>query len=91
MLSSDNHDEILAHLRSQESLLGDKPSTFLIDGPSGAGKTFLAQELARMWESELYVLHMDDIYPGWDGLAEASELLQEILRQRWEYEAVTWQ
>ncbi len=38
----------------------------LIDGRSGAGKTDLARRLASMWECP--VVHLDDVYPGWDGL-----------------------
>ena len=39
-----------------------------IDGYSGSGKSTLAAALARLlpgWQ----VLHLDDWYPGWDGLA----------------------
>lgn len=38
----------------------------LIDGRSGAGKTDLADRLASIWECP--VVHLDDVYPGWDGL-----------------------
>ena len=48
-----------------------------IDGPSGSGKTTLAkgvaEALARLGTVE--VVHMDLIFPGWDGLAEAPGLL----------------
>lgn len=41
-----------------------------IDGPSGAGKTdFAAALVRRLPGAEL--LHMDDLYAGWDGLAQA--------------------
>ena len=44
-----------------------------IDGRSGSGKTALADSLSERlgWP----VLHLDDLYPGWDGLAEAPEIL----------------
>lgn len=41
-----------------------------VDGPSGSGKTTLASRLAHALD-DAPVLHMDDIYPGWDGLAAA--------------------
>lgn len=51
----------------------------LIDGHSGAGKTTLATRLAAIlgWP----VVHLDDFYPGWEGLAEASEMVvRDVLR-----------
>jgi chloramphenicol 3-O-phosphotransferase len=47
-----------------------------IDGPSGSGKTTLAGRLAAALE-DAPVLHMDEIYPGWDGLAAAVPLLHD--------------
>ena len=43
----------------------------LIDGASGTGKTSLAAELAARWPTgrQVAVVHMDDLYGGWDGLA----------------------
>ena len=38
-----------------------------VDGPSGAGKTYFTSALAEHLPNP-YVLHMDDMYPGWDGL-----------------------
>ena len=48
-----------------------------LDGPSGAGKTTLARglELALTPSGPVAVVHMDHLYPGWDGLAEAPGLL----------------
>ncbi len=73
-----------------------------VDGRSGAGKTTFAEALA----DELHlrtgvrpqVVHMDDIYPGWDGLAASVDLVVgwvlEPLGQgrdgrfhRWDWEA----
>lgn len=58
--------------------------TFLIDGPSGSGKTTLAAKIERHWNSavKLQVVHMDDLYPGWDGLAEGSATALALLHER---------
>lgn len=48
-----------------------------IDGYSGAGKSTLAAALARLvngWQ----VLHLDDWYPGWDGLAAGAQIARRI-------------
>lgn len=71
-----------------------------IDGPSGSGKTSLAERLAAR-RADLPVLHMDDIYPGWDGLAQSTGLLADgVLRplhdgrpaayRRWDWEGDVW-
>lgn len=57
-----------------------RPVAIAIDGPSGSGKTSLADALAAELAGsnptgEVRVLHMDDIYPGWDGLDQAPALL----------------
>lgn len=48
-----------------------------VDGRSGAGKTTLGQAIAAELESygSVGLIHMDHIYPGWDGLAESSAVL----------------
>ncbi|KMO70437.1 MAG: hypothetical protein HZB45_27915 [Mycolicibacterium rufum] len=56
--------------------------TVLIDGRSGSGKTTLAIELHRVWGSST-VVRLDDIYPGWDGLAWAVDHIRtELLHPR---------
>ena len=50
-----------------------------IDGPAGSGKTTLASELADALDETL-VLNTDQLYPGWDGLAEgAQRLVDDVL------------
>lgn len=44
-----------------------------IDGRSGSGKTTLARSVAAAWSAPL--VSMDEIYPGWHGLAEAVGIL----------------
>src|SRR5665647_2953269 len=51
-----------------------------VDGPSGAGKTDFATALAGQLPSA-QLLHMDDLYPGWSGLAQAVTDLHHW--QRW--------
>lgn len=56
--------------------------TVLIDGRSGSGKTTLAHELHRVWAAST-VVRLDDIYPGWDGLAWAVDHIHtELLLPR---------
>ena len=70
-----------------------------VDGPSGSGKTVLARALARDLGAPL--LHMDDLYPGWDGLAASPALLAEQVLEplargeraayrRWDWHASGW-
>jgi energy-coupling factor transporter ATP-binding protein EcfA2 len=40
-----------------------------VDGPAGSGKTTLAASLAREL-GDAPVVHLDDLYEGWSGLAE---------------------
>lgn len=53
------------------------PVVVALDGPSGAGKTALARGVASALEpaGPVAVLHLDHLYPGWDGLAQAPALL----------------
>ena len=49
----------------------------MIDGYSGSGKSTLAAALARLvngWQ----VLHLDDWYPGWDGLEAGADIARRI-------------
>lgn len=59
----------------------------IIDGRSGAGKTSLAAILAPMLGAR--VLHMDDLYRGWEGLVEAPDHLANALRIH-EYRRYDW-
>jgi uridine kinase len=67
-----------------------------VDGPSGAGKTDFAAALAAGLP-RAQLLHMDDLYPGWDGLAQAvTDLHDQVLAplargeraayRRWDWE-----
>lgn len=48
-----------------------------VDGPSGSGKTTLAGRLGAALGAP--VLHLDDLYPGWDGLVDAVPLLHDAV------------
>lgn len=48
-----------------------------IDGYSGSGKSTLAAALARL-VSGWQVLHLDDWYPGWDGLEAGADIARRI-------------
>ena len=52
------------------------PPVLLIDGRSGTGKTTLASSVASALTAST-VVHMDDLYPGWEGLDEGARLLVE--------------
>ena len=65
----------------------------VIDGPSGAGKTTLAQLLADKIGAE--VIHLEDMYEGWTGMAQGAQIAQELLTgerdsyQIWDWETST--
>ncbi len=82
-----------------------------IDGPSGSGKTSLAlgvrdalgtsDRLGTTRPTPVPVVHMDDLYPGWDGLAAApglltSQVLEPLARggdaayRVWDWHRDTW-
>ena len=72
--------------------MAERGVRLLIDGRSGSGKTELAGLLAERWP-EAQIVHLDDLYPGWDGLADGSRhvgqhVLGEVPRwQRWNWDA----
>jgi predicted kinase len=59
-----------------------RPALVLVDGPSGSGKSTLADGLDRDGDAGAglppgaQLLRLDDVYPGWDGLEEASRHLE---------------
>ncbi len=55
-----------------------KPHIILIDGKSGAGKTRLATIMGTAMSAT--VVHLDDVYPGWNGLvAGRDQVLESVL------------
>ncbi|WP_152426092.1 chorismate-binding protein [Paeniglutamicibacter gangotriensis] len=64
-----------------------------IDGRSGAGKSTLAAELATLLRRhrEVALFHLEDIYPGWDGLAAGTAAyVTEVLEPLAAGRAASW-
>lgn len=77
----------IARIADQCALLLDEKKTpvVLIDGHAGAGKSLFAQRLQnqifQVAKQLPRVIPMDDLYPGWEGLAMGnSYLVEKILR-----------
>ena len=60
-------------LARQRSPACGSVSVVAVDGPSGSGKSTLGIRIAAALTAPL--IPMDDLYPGWDGLAAAVPLL----------------
>ena len=79
-------DAVVRLVRRAEPRCGDTV-VVAIDGSSGSGKTTLARGVAEALsvgeppEVAVEVVHMDHLYPGWDGLAVAPGLLAEQVLQ----------
>lgn len=62
----------------------------LVDGRSGTGKTTLGDDLAARLGAQ--VVHLDDLYPGWDGLRSAAgAVVSDVLGpssgyRRWDWD-----
>lgn len=61
----------------------------LVDGRSGTGKTTLGTVLGDRLGAE--VVHLDDVYPGWDGLAAAARaVVTDVLGEPSGYRRWDW-
>ena len=62
---------------------GKSTPIMLIDGRAGSGKSTLAEavqnQFFKLGESAPRIIHMDDLYPGWDGLQLGAEYLQRSI------------
>ena len=58
-----------------------RPHLIGIDGRSGAGKTSLAAQLAEVLAvtRDVVVFHLEDLYPGWDGLQRGIAMYEESI------------
>ena len=75
---------------------GNQTPIVLIDGRAGSGKSTFAdklqQQLFREGESAPRVIHMDNIYEGWEGLSLGSDyLVRFILNPLARKETASWQ
>ncbi|MFM5903956.1 MAG: AAA family ATPase [Microbacteriaceae bacterium] len=75
---------------------GKSTPIVLMDGRAGSGKSTLADALQRRLfkdgETLPRVIHMDDLYPGWDGLSAGAEYLQRnILGALESHKTAHWQ
>lgn len=71
-----------------------------LDGRSGAGKSSFARRLVAAWpgHGRVQLVALDDVYPGWDGLADGVEYARRVILsphargligvwERWDWEA----
>ena len=75
---------------------GNPTPIILVDGRTGSGKTTFAaalqNRLFQKGESAPRVIHMDDLYEGWDGLqAGVDYLIRQILSPLSRREGASWQ
>ena len=75
---------------------GTPSPIILVDGRTGSGKTTFAaalqNRLFQKGESAPRVIHMDDLYEGWDGLqAGVDYLIRQILNPLSRREGASWQ
>jgi len=75
---------------------GTPTPIILVDGRTGSGKTTFAaalqNRLFQKGESAPRVIHMDDLYEGWDGLqAGVDYLMRQILSPLGRREGASWQ
>ncbi len=74
-------DDLVTRL-TEESLVLSNP-IIVIDGRAGSGKSTFASKLQNQLfiegESAPRIIHMDDLYLGWDGLNEGVSYLQRMI------------
>ncbi|MGH3414110.1 MAG: uridine kinase family protein [Marmoricola sp.] len=74
--TNDPADRVVDLLAQRRARLG-AGRLLCVDGPAGSGKTMLAGRVAARTGAP--VVHMDDLYPGWDGLARVEPHVLGIL------------
>lgn len=76
MIPHHRYDAVVELLASRQAACGTT-TVVAIDGPSGSGKTAFADGLARATGAR--TIHLDDVYPGWHGLAAAPPMVAAAL------------
>lgn len=74
--SSDPAAVVLGLAQARPATLGGG-RLVCVDGPAGSGKTTLAGRIGALGDAP--VLHMDDLYDGWDGLPRVGDQLDTLL------------
>ena len=82
----DFHQAVTAITKQVVSLVDNNPTPIiLIDGRAASGNSHLAAELKNVLFKELEqaprLIHMDDLYPGWEGLQLGSFYLNQQILQ----------
>ncbi len=69
---------LAARLRDRVRAASSARPVLLVDGGSGAGKSTLGAAVVAAWPEALLV-HVEDMYPGWDGLDAGSAAVASLL------------
>ncbi|WP_295854223.1 hypothetical protein [uncultured Microbacterium sp.] len=71
----------LAAVSARIVAVGAANPVVALDGRSGAGKSSLARRLVAAWpgRGRVQLVALDDVYPGWDGLAEGVEYARRVI------------
>jgi len=93
-VTSHRYDAVLALIAERQPACGST-TVVAVDGPSGAGKTSFVDGLATAASAD--VLHLEDLYPGWGGLAATPPVVASVLdaiavdeigtAHRWDWDA----
>ena len=74
-LADPAHVAVVAATARAATPLAGTTVVVAVDGRSGSGKTVLGTAVAQ--ELDCPVVHLDDVFPGWDGLAAGVALVTE--------------
>ncbi|WP_150957112.1 hypothetical protein [Microbacterium testaceum] len=90
----------LAAVTARIAAVGAANPVVAVDGRSGAGKSSLARRLVAAWpgRGRVQLVALDDLYPGWDGLADGVEYVRQTILspharglvgvwERWDWES----